>query len=103
VIATVRVHGGSETGGGAGGTNVASIVTGEVMVTVQVRALVQPGYEGVGGIDQNVHQPSNEAPCVGVAVSVTTVPAGNVPSQGPLLGKSQFTPAGELTIVPDGL
>ena len=82
----------------------ASTVTGEVSVTAQVRPLVQPGYEGVGGVDQNAHQPSNAAPSAGVAVSVTTVPAGNVPSQAPpVIGKSQFTPAGELTIVPAAL
>lgn len=101
-IATVRLHGGIGTGPGAGGAKLASIVTGEPMVTVQVGPPVQPGYAGVGGDDQIVHQPSNQAPSVAVAVSVTTVPAGNVPSQGPpVLGKSQFTPAGELTIVPD--
>jgi hypothetical protein len=55
------------------------MVTGEVIVTVHVGPFVQPGYEGVGGVDQIVHQPPNDAPFVGVAVSVTTLPAGNVP------------------------
>ena len=75
-------------------------MTGESIVTVHVGPLAQPAG-GLGDCGHGGHQPENEEPFVGVAVSVTTAPAGKVPSQGPPAGKSQSSPAGELTIFPD--